>query len=78
MEYVGWYNTCLAMDPALAFTYHTMSLLVLSPVCPACFASHAKTVVTLLAIRFGWPRDEGRKMSAYAARLGTLLLMLFG
>lgn len=53
----------------LLWPLHTMSLLLLSPVYPACFASHARTVVTQSAIRFGRPREEGRKMSAYA-RLG--------
>lgn len=53
------------MDPALAFTYD--ALLLLSPVSPACFASHAKIVVTPVSHSL-WAASqrgsEGRKKAA--------------
>ena len=55
------YGTILALLWILLWPLHTMSILFLSPVCPACFASHARTVVTHSAIRFGRLRGRGKE-----------------
>lgn len=68
------YDTILAMlwIPALAITYAVTP--VLSPVCPACFASYARTVATQSAIRFGRLRERGKENVSKCSAAGSVAL----